>query len=122
MAADDRDGEWGKEDHDDHAPANRREERVTINKSFDSFDAFVSEYVANVSKSGVFIRSSEPLPVGTKVGLSFSVFMDGVATIEGEGEVVRVHDDPSGMGVVFTELNQTSQGIIDRLLTVRRRD
>jgi len=98
----------------------RREERVTINKSFDSFDAFVAEYVINVSKSGAFIRSSEPLPVGTKVGLSFSVIVDGVATIEGEGEVVRVHDDPPGMGVVFTELTKTSQGIIDRLLTVRR--
>lgn len=98
----------------------RREERVTINKSFDSFDAFVAEYVTNVSKSGVFIRSSQPLPVGTKVDLSFSVIMEGVATIEGEGEVVRVHDDPPGMGVVFTELTQTSQAIIDRLLTVRR--
>ena len=42
--------------------------------------------------------------------------MDDVETIEGVGEVVRVQDDPSGMGVVFTELNQYSQALIDRLL------
>lgn len=94
----------------------RGAERVTINKSFDSFDAFVEEYVSNVSKSGVFIRSTTPLPVGTKVNLTFSVVMDGIETIEGTGEVVRVVDDPPGMGVVFTQLTSGSQAILERLL------
>ncbi len=94
--------------------------RITINKEFESLDAFVSEYVANVSASGVFIRSREPLPVGTKVNLTFTVLMDGVETVEGIGEVVRVHDDPPGMGVVFTELGKTSQAIIERMLVARR--
>jgi hypothetical protein len=43
--------------------------------------------------------------------------MDDIETIEGIGEVVRVHDDPPGMGVVFTELSSYSQGLIDKLLT-----
>ncbi|MEQ9323214.1 MAG: PilZ domain-containing protein, partial [Polyangiaceae bacterium] len=94
-----------------------RAERVTINKEFDSFDAFVDEYVTNVSTSGVFVRSGEPLPVGTQVNLEFTVLMDGFETVSGEGEVVRVHDDPPGMGVVFTKLSSTSQAIIERLLT-----
>lgn len=98
----------------------RKDDRVTINKEFGSFDAFLSEYVSNVSRSGVFIRSRDPLPVGTKVNLVFSVLMDGVEVVEGVGEVVRVHDDPVGMGVVFTELSNTSQAIIERLLTARR--
>ena len=42
-------------------------------------------------------------------------------TVSGEGEVVRVHDDPSGMGVVFTKLSNTSQAIIERLLTRREK-
>jgi hypothetical protein len=29
-----------------------------------------------------------------------------------------VHDDPPGMGVVFTELSSYSQGLIDKLLTL----
>jgi uncharacterized protein (TIGR02266 family) len=98
----------------------RKDDRVTLNKEFGSFDAFLSEYVSNVSRSGAFIRARQPLPVGTRVNLVFSVLMDGVEVVEGVGEVVRVHDDPAGMGVVFTELSNTSQAIIERLLTARR--
>jgi hypothetical protein len=95
----------------------RREERVTINKEFESYDAFINEYVTNISRTGVFVRSKTPLPVGTKVNLRFTVIMDDIETIEGVGAVVRVHDDPSGMGVVFTELSTYSKGLIDKLLT-----
>ncbi|MEM8607736.1 MAG: PilZ domain-containing protein [Myxococcota bacterium] len=91
--------------------------RLTINKEFESFDAFVHEYVTNVSRSGVFIRSREPLRVGTQVHLTFTVIMDDVETIEGSGEVVRVQDDPPGMGVVFTDLTEYSEGLLARLLT-----
>lgn len=91
--------------------------RLTINKEFESFDAFVHEYVTNVSRSGVFIRSREPLSVGTKVHLTFTVIMDDVETIEGAGEVVRVQDDPPGMGVVFTDLTEYSETLLAKLLT-----
>lgn len=101
----------------DHGDDQRTNRRLTINKEFESFDAFIHEYVTNVSRSGVFIRSKNPLPVGTKVTLTFTVIMDDVATIEGSGEVVRVQDDPSGMGVVFTELSDYSDGLLARLLT-----
>jgi uncharacterized protein (TIGR02266 family) len=96
----------------------RREERVTINKEFESYDAFINEYVTNISRTGVFVRSKTPLPVGTKVNLRFTVIMDDIETVEGIGEVVRVHDDPAGMGVVFTELSAYSKGLIDKLLHV----
>jgi PilZ domain len=95
----------------------RREERVTINKEFESYDAFINEYVTNISRTGVFVRSKTPLSVGTKVNLRFTVIMDDIETVEGIGEVVRVHDDPPGMGVVFTELSTYSKGLIDKLLT-----
>lgn len=96
---------------------NRQDERVTINKEFESYDAFIAEYVTNISRTGVFIRSKSPLPVGTRVNLRFTVIMDDIETIEGVGEVVRVHEDPEGMGVVFTELGTYSQGLIEKLLT-----
>ena len=95
----------------------RQDQRVTINKEFESFDAFVSDYVSNISRTGVFVRSSNPLPVGTKVNLRFTVLMDSIETVEGVGEVVRINDDPPGMGLVFVELSKTSQAIIQRLLT-----
>lgn len=94
---------------------NKREQRVTINKEFESFDAFIQEYVTNISRTGVFIRAQHPLAIGTKVNLQFTVIMDDIETIEGIGEVVRVEKD--GMGVVFRELSGYSKDLIDKLLT-----
>ena len=93
----------------------RDNERGTINKEFESFDTFIQEYVTNISRSGVFIRAQKPLPVGTRVNLHFTVIMEDIETIEGEGEVVRLEKD--GMGVVFKELSAYSKGLIDKLLT-----
>jgi hypothetical protein len=99
----------------------RADERVTINKEFESFDAFIQEYVTNISRTGVFIKSTTPLPIGTRVNLRFTVIMEDIESIEGVGEVVRVEKDPPGMGVVFRELSQYSKGLIDKLLTQRTR-
>jgi hypothetical protein len=95
----------------------RRDERLTINKEFDSFDQFIQEYVTNISATGVFIKSKTPLAVGTLVNLRFTVIMDDIETIMGTGRVVRVSDDPPGMGVVFEELSGYSQNLISKLLT-----
>ena len=97
----------------------RQNERVTINKEFDSFDQFIQEYVTNISRSGVFIKTREPLPIGTEVNLRFTVIMDDIETIEGIGTVVRVDADPPGMGVVFKQLSNYSQKLIEKLLTAK---
>ncbi|MCU0683120.1 MAG: PilZ domain-containing protein [Polyangiaceae bacterium] len=101
------------------ADAGRRSERLTINKEFASFDEFLDAYVTNVSSGGVFIRTRQPLPVGTTVDLHFTVIADGLELIEGVGEVVRVDDNPAGMGVAFRELAPSSRALLDRLLAGR---
>ena len=95
----------------------REGDRVTINKEFESFDAFIQEYVTNISRTGVFIKSQSPLPVGTKVNLHFTVIMEDIETIEGVGEVVRVETNPPGLGVVFRELSAYSRDLLNKLLT-----
>jgi uncharacterized protein (TIGR02266 family) len=97
-----------------------REERVSINREFESVEQFITEYVTNISRSGVFIRSKDPLPVGTRVNLRFTVIMDEIETIEGVGEVVRVSHNPAGMGVAFVELTSYSQRMIETLLIARK--
>jgi Tfp pilus assembly protein PilZ len=97
----------------------RADGRVTINKEFESFDAFIQEYVTNISRTGVFIKSQTPLAIGTRVNLRFTVIMDDIETIEGIGEVVRVEKDPPGMGVVFRELSAFSKDLIEKLLVQR---
>jgi uncharacterized protein (TIGR02266 family) len=95
----------------------RRDERVTINKEFESFDQFIQEYVTNISRTGAFIRTDSPLEIGTEVNLRFTVIMDDIETIEGLGKVVRVETNPPGMGVVFLELSSYSAQLIEKLLT-----
>jgi PilZ domain len=92
-----------------------RDQRVSINHEFASVGQLVSEYVTNISRSGVFIRSENPLPVGTLVNLCFSVILEDLETINGVGKVVRVSQDPPGMGIVFVELDSVSQKIIEEL-------
>jgi uncharacterized protein (TIGR02266 family) len=99
-----------------NAETRRQQERLTINKEFDSFDQFVREYVTNISRTGVFIKTDSPPPVGSRVDLKFTVVMDGIETIQGEGEVVRVESNPSGMGVVFRKLESYSQRLVEQLL------
>jgi len=99
-----------------------RAERVQINHEFASVEAFINEYVANISHSGVFIRSKDPLPIGTRVALKFTIIMDELETIEGIGEVVRRTKNPSGMGVLFVELTSHSQDLVAKLITQRSRD
>ena len=97
----------------------RKNLRTEINHEFSSVNEFMREYAMNISDRGVFIRTAEVLPVGTKVRLKFSVIVDDFETIEGVGEVVRsVEADDSetpGMGVVFTELTPQSQEVLTRL-------
>ena len=95
-----------------------RAERVNVNREFSSVDQFIHEYVTNVSASGAFIRSKDPLPVGTLVNLKFTVILDELETIEGVGEVIRV--EKTGMGVVFRELTSHSQKLLQQLVTAPR--
>lgn len=95
--------------------------RVDINVEFDSLEQFINEYVTNVSKSGAFIRTREPWPVGTRLRLRFTVMADDPEILEGVGQVVRVSERPRGMGIAFVELTPRSKKLIDDVLSKRRR-
>lgn len=96
-----------------------RADRVRVNQEFADMDAHMTEYVIDLSRTGAFIRSKDPLPVGTRVNLRFAIVLDEIELIEGVGEVVRVADasDPSGqgMGVLFRRLSESSIRLLDRI-------
>jgi uncharacterized protein (TIGR02266 family) len=108
-------------------PRAAQERRITarkvINREFASVDELIHEYVNNISRTGAFIRSDDPLPIGTKVQLRFTVILDELETLEGIGEVVRVvppgGKQAPGMGVVFTELTGYSRQLLERIM-IRR--
>lgn len=92
-----------------------RSERISVNREFAAVEEHLSEYVTNISRTGAFIRSREPLPIGTRVNLKFSLILDEIEFIEGIGEVVRISQNPPGMGVVFRQLTAESQALVERL-------
>jgi uncharacterized protein (TIGR02266 family) len=96
----------------------REHSRAAVNADFQTVDEFVSEYVSNISKGGVFIRAKDPIPVGTEVDLKFSVWIgDDHHMVEGLGRVVHNNslNGQTGMGVTFTELTDESRALIDRI-------
>jgi uncharacterized protein (TIGR02266 family) len=94
-----------------------REPRFAVNHEFETIAQFITDYVTNVSASGVFIASKDPLPPGTRVKLNFTILDEEIEIVEGIGEVVRVSKDPPGMGVAFIELTSHSEDLLRRLLT-----
>jgi uncharacterized protein (TIGR02266 family) len=92
-----------------------------VNVEFDSIESFVTQYVSNISRSGAFIRTQTPLPVGSLLNLRFTIMADDPEVVEGTGEVVRVSEEPRGMGVAFVGLDDHSKELIGKLLTRPKR-
>jgi uncharacterized protein (TIGR02266 family) len=94
---------------------------LLIQYRFESFDAFLSEYAADVSVGGMFVRTGTPRPVGTMIYLQFTL-KDGIRLIEALGKVVRVnppdHELP-GMGVEFVNLDDESLAMVEAIVRER---
>ena len=72
-----------------------------------SGEHFLFAYITNISAMGIFVRTNEPLPVGTELTLAFGV--EPGPRVELDGMVVwvnpvRLGPDNSGMGVQFEPL------------------
>ena len=97
--------------------------RVSVNHEFTSLEEFIAEYVSDISRSGVFIRTQQPLPLGTRVDLRFTVIADEIETVEGTGTVVRLvspgEGTAAGMGVAFETLSAHSELVVTRLVGAR---
>lgn len=105
---DDADGDDPGADIDDGADR-RTFERFPARLSVDysSGDTFLFSYIQNISEMGIFLKSEDPLPVGTNLELRFGTD----DPLEVSGEVVWVNplrpggDNPNpGMGVRFRAL------------------
>lgn len=97
---------------------------VTLKIKFKSetLEQFIERYAVDVSQGGIFIRTKEPLAVGTQMKFEFQL-RDASPLIGGEGTVVWTREnDPSrpaiapGMGVRFDRLAEGSQSVLERIL------
>ena len=103
----------------------RKHERypTSIQVDYASGDTFLFSYIENISEMGIFIRSDDPLPVGTELRLRFGP--DG-ALLEMNGQVVWINPirpegdnlNP-GMGVRFTDLTpELRERVVELVKTV----
>jgi type IV pilus assembly protein PilZ len=110
-------------------PMPRRDER----RSYDRFDVewavdciaddtFLYASIANISAMGIFVKTTDPLPIGTRLLLSFEP--PGYQPFKLQGQVAWVNrvradgDNPNpGMGVRFVDLQPEER---ERLVEVIR--
>jgi uncharacterized protein (TIGR02266 family) len=97
---------------------------VTLKIKFKSetLDQFIERYSVDISQGGIFIRTKDPLPVGTSLRFEFQL-KDASPLITGDGTVVWTRDPEAsspgvapGMGVRFDALPGNSQQILERIL------
>lgn len=94
----------------------RRAQRVPMSAAFSETDPRTTTPVSDLSETGVFVHTSDLLPIGTEIELRFTVFPEEPVLFEGRGKVVRHGDDPPGMGVDFIELDDTAKDVVHKIL------
>jgi uncharacterized protein (TIGR02266 family) len=92
-----------------------------------SLDQFIERYAVDVSRGGIFIRTREPLAVGTQLRFDFQL-QDAAPLLAGDGTIVWIREnDPTragvtpGMGVRFDKLTPASQPILEKILAEKAR-
>lgn len=102
-------------------PERRRHARAAANLliqyRFDTFEAFVTEYIEEISEGGLSVRNPELIrPVGTTVHLQF-VLRDGTWLIEGLARVARIEETPERrMALEFVDIDEASVTLIRRMV------
>jgi type IV pilus assembly protein PilZ len=99
-------------DDDDDRGRERREHArfdTSISVDYASGETFLFASLGNISAMGIFIRTNEPMPIGTRLRLRFHVddadalVLDGVVTWINPYKPKGENLNP-GMGVRFIEL------------------
>ena len=102
----------------------KRAKIVSLNVRYKSatVDEFIENHSHDVSKGGIFIKTPTPFPPGTLIKFEIRIANDK-AVIMGVGRVVwkreasqSAGDRPSGMGVKFIKIDDSSRQLIDRVV------
>jgi uncharacterized protein (TIGR02266 family) len=121
----------GKDMQERRREERRKEKRIPVEVEvrYSSQEGFAIEWITNISKGGLFIKSEKPLPPGTPLKITFSI--PGKDVPVEVGGVVRWSVPPSsspsvipGMGIQITEIDEKSKKIldafVDEILSSRR--
>ena len=106
---------------------NRTGVSVKVRFKSTTLDEFIERYSVDISRGGMFIRTRDPLAVGTVIRFEFTLD-DSSPVLAGDATVVwrREHDpqrpgSPAGMGVKFDALTAESRQVLERILEAKNR-
>jgi molecular chaperone DnaK len=113
---------------DDRRTGERMPVGLVVRLSYGTVDEFVDRFAVNISRGGVFIRTREPRPVGTRLALDLRL-QTGETVIRGEGVVrwIQVESPTAhpptapGMGIQFTDLDERSRALVERMVSLKER-
>ena len=95
---------------------------VQIQIQYKTADGFFQDYVRNLSLGGIFIETSNPLPMNTKLKVEFCL-PEMSEPITADGVVVHTlrvgttrNPSVSGMGIRFSELEPSSKQMLEAYL------
>lgn len=101
----------------ENKPKNRRRaQRVPMSAAFSETDPRTTTPVSDLSETGVFVHTPDRLPVGSIIELRFTVFPEEPVLFEARGRVVRHDEEPLGMGVEFSALDETARDVVRKIL------
>ena len=94
---------------------------MTVRYKSATVDDFVEHNSDNVSRGGIFIKTSSPFAPGTLLKFEIRIAEDasllaGVGRVVWKRDVAKSEEDPAGMGVKFIKLDEKSRELIDRLI------
>jgi type IV pilus assembly protein PilZ len=112
---------------DERRGADRRvHERVLVDIEVDykADETFLFAYITDISAMGIFVRTNNPEPEGTRLNLCFRVPPElGGHLIEVEGEVIWINpfrpNEPTrqpGMGIQFVDLTPQQRDVVMRMV------
>jgi len=100
---------------------------LLVRLAYGSVDEFVERFAVNMSRGGLFIRTRDPRPVGTPLALEIRL-STGESVIRAQGVVrwaqrpetkARSHPPKTpGMGIQFTQLDDESRAVVERMVSL----
>lgn len=98
------------------AEEKRRVRRVSLLNeiSYRAGDQITRKRLVDLSVEGIFIDTSDPLPVGADLTLDFTLPNKRRIHVRGR---VRYHHAGVGMGIQFTDLPEADQKAIEEFVT-----
>jgi uncharacterized protein (TIGR02266 family) len=107
-------------DNDDRRFERRLPIRITV--EYEDTEDFLTDYTANLSIGGMFIETDEPLAMGVRFRLRFSVPdrkvpIDTVAVVRWSQPASKASPMAPGMGVRFEELSRDDMAAVQAMLS-----